>query len=266
MFFILSKTAAFFLLPSNLLIAFALAGVVLLATRFKRAGLRLTVASAVLLALAGFSPLGSQLAHVLESRFPPWDASRGAPDGIVVLGGAIVPVLSLQYGEPAVNADAGRVIAIAKLARAYPNARIVYSGGDASLLANEPAEADYLYPLLDSFGVPRTRVALESRARNTVEDAVFTKDMVKPKAGERWLLVTSARHMPRAIGCFRRIGFTVEAYPVAWQVRSSGYLRLWSILSNGLAMLDGAVHEWAGLIAYWLTGHSSELLPAPQAS
>ena len=139
----------------------------------------------------------------------------------MVLGGAISPGLSREYGETVVGGDAGRVIAIAKLARAYPNARIVYSGGDASLLANGLPEAKFLYPLLDSFGVPRERVMLESRSRNTAENAAFTKELVKPKPGERWLLVTSAQHMPRAVGCFRRIGFAVEAYPVAWHTRQT---------------------------------------------
>jgi len=266
MFFILSKTAAFLLLPSNLLIVLALFGTVLLATRFRRAGMRLMVGSLVLLAFAGFSPLGNLLAHGLEKRFPPWDSSRGTPDGIVVLGGAISPVLSRDYGETVVSSDAGRVIAIARLAHDFPNARVVYSGGDASLLADEPAEADYLYPLLDSLGVPRSRVLLESRSRNTVENAAFTEDLVKPKAGEHWLLVTSAQHMPRAIGCFRRIGFAVEAYPVAWQTRSRGNLRPWNVLSGGLARMDTAAHEWIGLIAYWLAGYTSELLPGPQSS
>ncbi len=110
------------------------------------------------------------------------------------------------------------MIAIATLAKAYPNARIVYAGGDASLLASEPAEANYLYPLLDSLGVPRTRVQLESRSRNTVENAVFAKDMVRPKAGERWLLVTSARHMPRAVGCLPPYR-VCSSRPIRWPGR-----------------------------------------------
>lgn len=263
MFFILSKIAAFLLLPSNLLILLGLLGVVLLATRFKRAGIRLAVSSLVLLAIAGFSPLGALLTNQLESRFPPWDASHGAPDGIVVLGGGISPALSRDYSDTIVNGDAGRVVAIAKLARAYPNARIVYSSGDASLFGNGLAEAEFLYPLLDSFGVARERVMLESRSRNTVENAVLSKELVKPKPGERWLLVTSAWHMPRAVGCFRRIGFSVEAYPVAWRSRLRGSLVPGNVLGDGLARLDSATHEWMGLMAYWLTGRTSELLPGP---
>jgi uncharacterized SAM-binding protein YcdF (DUF218 family) len=263
MFFILSKTVAFFLLPSNFLITFIVIGAVLMATRFNRAGRWIAMTSIVLLVLAGFSPLGVFLAHKLESRFPAWDPSHGAPEGIVVLGGAISPQLSRDWGETAVGSDAGRVIAIAKLARAYPNARIVYSSGDASLLGNGLPEADFLYPLLDAFGVPRDRVTLESKSRNTIENAHFSKDLMKPKPGERWLLVTSAQHMPRAVGTFRQAGFDVEAYPVAWHTRKRFRFYPMDVLSNGLVRLDSAAHEWIGLIAYWLTGKTGELLPGP---
>jgi uncharacterized SAM-binding protein YcdF (DUF218 family) len=263
MYFIVSKTAGFLLLPSNFLFAIGVAGLLLLATRWRRAGKRLVLASFVLLGLAGFLPIGGMLIYALESRFPPWQASRGAPDGIVVLGGAIAPGLSRIYGAPQLNGSAERVTVIPLLARSFQNARIVYSGGDASLLANQGREADYLYPLLETFGVPRARVMLESHARNTYENAVFTKQPVKPKPGERWLLVTSAAHMPRAIGSFRRVGFPVEAYPVDWQRLPR--LRLLPSLqfSGGLRALDSGLHEWTGLFVYWLTGRSSEFFPKP---
>ena len=264
MFFILSKSVAFLLLPSNLLIALGLAGAVLMATRRKRAGAGMVVTSIILLALAGFLPIGNLLIHALESRFPPWDAGRGAPDGIVVLGGTIAPGLSRDPDAPAVGGDGGRVIALAKLARAYPNARIVYSGGDPSLSGNKPPETDFVYPLLDSLGVRRDRVLLESRSRNTSENAAFTKDLVKPKPTERWLLVTSAQHMPRAIGCFRRVGFPVEAYPVSWRTDKNVDVTGSRTFADGLARLDSAAYEWIGLFAYWLTGRTNELLPSSE--
>jgi uncharacterized SAM-binding protein YcdF (DUF218 family) len=176
------------------------------------------------------------------------------------------PGLSRDYSDTVVGGDAGRVIAIATLARAYPNARIVYSGGDASLLANGLSEANFLYPLLDYFGIPRERVMLESRSRNTEENAVFSKELVEPKPGERWLLVTSAQHMPRAVGCFRRVGFAVEAYPVAWHTGKRVGLYPADVVGHGLGQLDSAVHEWLGLVVYRLTGRTSELLPGPVAA
>jgi uncharacterized SAM-binding protein YcdF (DUF218 family) len=263
MLFILSKTVAIVFLPSNFLFAIGVVGLLLLATRWRRAGQRLVIASLVLLALAAFLPIGGVLTHALEARFPPWDSAHGAPDGIVVLGGGISPFLSRAYGETQLNASAERVTAIPKLARAYPNARIVFSGGDASLLQDKGREADYLYPLLDAFGVPRERVMIENRARNTYENAVLTKELVKPKPGERWLLVTSAEHMPRAVGCFQKAGFPIEAYPVDWRTRPRMSLLPNSRFAAGLADLDRAVHEWTGLVVYWLAGRTSELFPSP---
>src|SRR5262249_23753021 len=162
-------------------------GVVLMATRWRRGGIAMASASIVLLAGAGFSPLRTALSQTLENRFPPWDQSRGAPDGIIVLGGGISPRLSRERREPGVPGGCSRIVAMAKLAKAYPNARIVYSGGDASLMGNEAPETDFVYPLLDGLGVARSRVTLESRSRNTTENAIFTKELMKPKPGERWL-------------------------------------------------------------------------------
>lgn len=263
MFFILSKTVGFLLLPSNLLILLALAGAVLLATRWKRAGLRMVIGAVVLLAMVGLFPVGAFLIHGLESRFPQWNAARGAPDGIIVLGNAISLKLSSAFGEPVFNGSGSRMLAMAKLARAYPNARIVYSGGDASVFGNGVREADFVYPALESLGVARERVQLETQSRNTAENAAFTKLLVNPKPGERWLLVTSARHMPRAVGCFRKADFPVEAYPVGWRAADALDVEWGRGLADGLERLDSASYEWIGLLAYRLSGRTAELFPSP---
>ena len=266
MFFVLSKIAAIVLVPSNLLFIAGLLGLLLLTTRYRHVGQRLLIASFVLIVVVGLSPAGNLLIYVLEQRFPPWHAAGRTPDGIVVLGGAISPRLSRAYGIPQLNGSAERVTVIPSLARAYPNARILYSGGDASLLANEGREADLLHPLLDSFGIPRDRVVLEDRARNTYENAVFSKQLAQPKPGELWLLVTSAAHMPRAIGCFRRAGFPVEAHPVDWSMAPRAPAWPSQSILGGLRALDFASHEWTGLLAYWLRGRTSEFFPSPAAT
>ncbi len=265
MFFTLSKTLGFIVTPSNLVIAAGIVGVCLLATRFARVGRRLMVASLLTLAVVGLSPLGNALMLPLEQRFPSWDASHGAPDGIVVLGGAISPDVSAARGEPALNESAERMTVVAELARRYPAARIVFTGGSGSLMGSA-AEADFVLRVFESFGIPRERVVLESRSRNTAENVRFSKDLVRPKPGERWLLVTSAHHMPRSIGVFRREGFLVEAYPVDWRTRGAEDLLMpFGTLSAGLVRTDTALHEWVGLLAYWLTGQTSELFPGPSA-
>ncbi len=197
MFFILSKTVAYLLLPSNFLIAAGLVGLALMATGWRRAGKRIALASLALLLGLGILPVGKLFMNALEKRFPPWDAAAGAPDGIIVLGGAIDPKASLDRGRTVVGGNVDRIFAIARLARQLPAARIIYSGGNGSLIPGGPPEADFLYPLLDGLGVPRERVVLESRSRNTEGNAIFSKAIANPKRGERWLLVTSAWHMPR---------------------------------------------------------------------
>jgi uncharacterized SAM-binding protein YcdF (DUF218 family) len=264
MFFLLSKILGFFALPSNLLITLGFAGAILLVTRFARTGRILLVVSVLLLAIAGFSPLGNALLVMLEDRFPPWTPAQGDPAGFIVLGGAISPDVAAARGEPALNEAAERIIGTLSLARRYPHARIVYSGGDPSLLFAGADEAELAAQLFDRLGLPRERILLEARSRNTAENASFTKALVAPKEGERWLLVTSAAHMPRAIGAFRRVGFPVEAYPVDWRTRGQeDALVPFAAFSAGLARTDVALREWVGLLAYWLTGRTSALFPRP---
>jgi uncharacterized SAM-binding protein YcdF (DUF218 family) len=264
LFFVLSKTLGIMLLPTNFLVGLGVLGAVLSAARFVRLGRRIMMTSVVLLAICGFSPLGNWLLYPLESRFPPWDAAEGAPNGIVVLGGSIDPDISIAHGVPVVRASADRLIAAATLARRYPNARIVFTGGSGNLLSNDAREADYAAEIFESLGVSSERMAMDRRARNTQENAEFTKALAAPKSGERWLLVTSAYHMPRAIGVFRKAGFAVEPYPVDWRVGLTAAPLNFRILSaDGLRYVDTGMREWIGLLAYRITGRTSEFFPGP---
>jgi uncharacterized SAM-binding protein YcdF (DUF218 family) len=92
---------------------------------------------------------------------------------------------------------------------------------------------------------------------------VFSRALARPGRGEHWLLVTSAAHMPRAVGCFERAGWPVIAYPVDY--RTTGRLEPWWDLdvATRLRELDQAAKAWAGLLVYWLTGRIGELFPRP---
>jgi uncharacterized SAM-binding protein YcdF (DUF218 family) len=181
-----------------------------------------------------------------------------------VLGGSILPDISAARGTIKLDDAAERITATVELARRYPNARIVFSGGTAALMFDQLPEAPFAVKEFEALGVARDRITAEEQSRNTVENAVFSRLVANPKPGERWLLVTSAYHMPRAMAVFRAAGFPVEAYPVDWRTRGPiDLLRLSGSLSEGLARTDTAVHEWVGLVAYRLTGRTNELFPAP---
>lgn len=267
MFFVLSKTVGILLLPSNFLISLGILGLILTLTRFASLGRKLTYASIALLAVCGFSPLGNWLLYPLEQRFPPWDASKGAPDGVVVLGAAIDPDLSAARGVAAFGTAVDRILATAALAHRYPKARILYSGGNANLVSDDTAkEADYAMSVFESLGISRDRLMMERRSRNTVENAELSKALAEPKSGERWLLVTSAFHMPRSVGLFRKAGFAVEPYPVDWRSggRRDDLLKFSVTAIEGLGRVEVAMREWMGLAAYWISGKTDQFLPGPR--
>jgi uncharacterized SAM-binding protein YcdF (DUF218 family) len=264
MFFALSKVLGFFIVPSNFIALLGVAGVaVWLATRRRRLAVGLLTASSVLFAVAGFSPLSNALLLSLSERFPAW-RDTGTPDGIIVLGGAIDSETSAARQAIEVDASAERIIEMLRLARRYPSARIAFSGGSGNLFLTPVSEAPFAARLLEEFGVARERIVLEEASRSTAENAAFMRDSLSPKPGQRWLLVTSAFHMPRSIGAFRKAGFNVEAYPVDWRTRGWQDAALpFDRVSSGLARTDVALHEWGGLVVYWLTGKSSALFPSP---
>jgi uncharacterized SAM-binding protein YcdF (DUF218 family) len=256
MFFVLSKILGFFALPSNALIVLGLVGVAVAVLRNARAGGKLIVASLILLAIFGLSPLANALILPLEDRFP--------PTGIVVLGGAFETLVSTTRPDIPLNDAAERMTASAALALRYPEARIIFTGGVGSLLYGGPTEGELARRFYASLGIAASRVTIEEESRDTAENARFTWPLAAPKPGERWLLVTSAFHMPRAIGAFRRVGFAVEAYPVDYRTRGVEDLaRPFASLGEGLRRTDVAVREWIGLVIYRIAGRTAELFPGP---
>jgi uncharacterized SAM-binding protein YcdF (DUF218 family) len=267
MFFVLAKILGFFALPSNVLITLGLIGIVLIPTRFARAGRFLAASSLILFAVMGLTPIGNALILPLEQRFPRWVDGGRPPDGIVILGGSFDTLVSQARGEVALTDAGDRLTAVAELARRFPSARIVFSGGSGRLVFHGARESDLALRLLESFGIARARILLDERSRDTLENAQFSKLLAAPKPGERWLLVTSAYHMPRAIGAFRRAGFPIEACPTDWRTRGPGDLaRPFDSLADGLKRSDTAVREWIGLVTYWLAERTSELFPGPMSA
>ncbi|QBR69999.1 YdcF family protein [Beijerinckiaceae bacterium] len=264
MFFAASKIFWFVAEPVSLAVLVALLGMVLLFTRFARAGRALMIGAILVLAIGLLTPFGALLLRPLENRFPSPPVEMAAPTGIIVLGGAVEPTRSEARGQVALNAEAARLTAGVELARRYPDARLIYTGGSAAFPSEGPVEAESARQLWLALGVPPERMAFEAKSRNTWENGVLTRNLVQPKPGETWLLVTSAWHMPRSVGIFRRLGFDVIPYPVAYRTLGDDRDFLSPIPpSERVFMLDFGVREWVGLLAYWLTGKTSAFFPAP---
>ena len=265
MFYVASKVLWFFATPSNLLAIMILSGLLLMAwSRARRFGHGLALLGIVLLLAAGLSPAANWVMLPLEERFPTFRDDGQPVTGIIVLGGAAQAEESFARGQLTVNEAGERMIALGDLARRYPEARLVFSGGGGGLLDSLRAESDAVREFTGSLGIDRERLVVDDESRTTSENAAFTRRLIIPQPGERWLLVTSSWHMPRAVGCFRKVGLPVVAYPVDFRTRGPQDLaQTFGFVSDGLKRLDMAAKEWAGLVAYRMAGHIDAVFPAP---
>ena len=214
-------------------------------------GRRIGVATAGLVVLFGLVPTGAWLMRPLETRFAEPNVT-GDVTGVIVLAGSERLTISEAHSMPHFSSMGTRLTTFLLLAARHPQARLVYTGG--------PREARVARALIVGAGVATDRISFEVESRNTCDSARLTQALVEPQAGERWLLVTSAFHMPRSIACFSAVGWTVVPYPTDFR-RGPNPWHLEMI--DNLADVDLAAHEWLGLVYYRLRGYTNELFPAP---
>jgi len=262
MFFYLSKILWFVFTPGNALLLALCLGLILLMTRWRRLG-RWLVSLWVLTALTlTFVPVGGWMLYSLENRFPVPATLPDKIDGIVVLGGVIDPRLTMHRGTPALNGAVERITVSAALAKAHPEARLIFTAGSGRML-DDIREADYVVSLYQQLGIAESRLLLDRDARNTWENAERAYALATPKPDENWILVTSASHMPRAVGVFRRIGWSMIAYPVDFRTYLGQTFSPLMSFGDGLGSFSNSLHEWIGLTAYWLTGKTGAAFPKP---
>ncbi|MFG1393942.1 YdcF family protein [Xanthobacter agilis] len=264
-FFTVSKVAWFVAAPSNALVIVLVLAALLLLVGARRIGGLLLGLSVLGVLVLGFSPAANYIMSPLEERFPQFHDDGKPVTGVLLLGGAELPDIGLARGQPAFSEAGERVLAFVDLSRRYPQARLAFIGGSGALLpAGHGREAEMMRQSLGPLGIDPARMEFEDKSRNTVENAEFAKALLKPQPGERWLLVTSAFHMPRAMGCFRAVDFPVVAYPVDFRtVGPKGLNGTFSRAASGLDFTDVGVKEWVGLVAYYLGGKTLTLFPGP---
>jgi uncharacterized SAM-binding protein YcdF (DUF218 family) len=264
MFFVLSKVGWFLVQPIDLTILLLLASVIVGLFGCRRLSLSLSGAGLLVLSLSAWTSLGSLMLNPLEERFPRPNLPDKV-DGIVVLGGGFEGAINLARGGYELNSGGDRFVETAILARRFPAAKVVISGGVGTLILDGEADAATAPRLLVALGVAPERLILEGKSRNTYENAIFTRALVSPQRGETWLLVTSAFHMPRAMALFKKAGFPVLPWPVDY--RTSGREGVGFFTDNPIDALEVtnlALREYIGLLAYWLTGRIDSPFPTPR--
>lgn len=264
MFFLSAKVLSYFLTLPNAAVFAVVALLPGLWTKWRRAFRVLVAAAVAFLAVGAFSPLGSVLLRPLEDRFSRPVLSQ-PPTGVIVLGGVTDEVVTVARDSVALTAGAERLTEAVALLHRFPNLRLVFTGGSGRLEDTPMSEAAAAQRFWTEMGVPAGQMAFEDRSRDTWENAVFTKAMLRDGAGGTWLLITSAAHMPRSVGIFRRIGFPVTPWPVDYRTTGTNAdFHGWRNASDMFEALAVASHEWIGLLAYYLAGKTSALFPAPE--
>jgi uncharacterized SAM-binding protein YcdF (DUF218 family) len=256
LFFIASKTLGMVARVETwalFLMALALLG--LWRGRARLAGWSLSILFAGTLALTLF-PLGDLLLESLEREHPARPA-LGQVDGVIVLGGAETTGAYRLWGGLQLNEAGERLIEGAMLAVRHPNARLVFTGGSATVGRREDTTdpSEMVRDMWVALGIAPDRIMLEQNSRNTAENATLPRDLVQPKPGETWVLVTSAFHMPRAHETFVRQGWEgIVAWPVDFRSGDLAGLRgIWR-LDRNLLGLNLALKEYLGTLAYRITG------------
>ncbi len=258
--FVFSKLVHYLIHPLHLVLALVCAGLVLRAIGLRALGAAALWAAAGFTAIVSLTPLAGWLAYGIENRVARGELALEDAAGVIVLGGATGrPELVEAHGTYQINDAAERVTTIVALRRRRPDLPVLVSGGSGRLVPHETIrEAEITRMFLADMGVDPGTVEFETRSRNTYENAVYTAELLADRPG-RYLLVTSAFHMPRALGCFRRAGIDVVPYPVDHRFGPTSWTGLSPV--NRFGELDMAMSEIAGLVFYRLLGRTDALFP-----
>jgi uncharacterized SAM-binding protein YcdF (DUF218 family) len=262
---ILHKIFWLFLTPLNFLVLVLLLG--FLFTLINRGTLAMIGRSLMGLCAIGLViaalPSGYAMLMPLENRFPQPQLPENV-FGIIVLGGAENPTISQARGQPTFNYAAERLVQFSKLSRTYPQAKLIFSGGNAA--GNVPGnlkEAVVARDMLKAMGMQREDIIFDDQARDTLENASIPGALIGDEKKQPWVLITSAFHMPRAVGVFRQQGWNIIPYPTAYM--TTGRLERpfhFDVLRN-FSRFHAGIYAWAAQFKYWLHGDMKDLFPAP---
>lgn len=261
--FAASKLLWFLASPDNLLVLLAAVGAALLWTPWRRAGAWLASLAAAGLFILAMPPVGHWLMRPLEERFPRPSELPAQVEGVIVLGGYQDQLTASRRGWPELTAAGDRLLAFVELARRYPDARLVASGGSGLLRRQEIKESDVTRDALARLGFDDSRVFYEETSRNTAENAARSLALARPSGDLPWLLITSAAHMPRAVAVFRAVGWNVLPYPVDYRTAPGAAWDIPFQTGHRLTLASAALREWVGLVVYRLAGLTDSLFPKP---
>ncbi len=260
--FLVSKLFWMAAQPLSLAFILVFLGLAASALRWRRTGQLLGLAAALVLFVTLFTSTGSFALQELEGRFARPSGEPAEVRCMIVLGGAFETEVTTVRGGIEFNQAGDRFVEALRLARNHPGARILVSGGDGSLSGDYEGDAAAAERFFNAFGIGPERLIKETQSRTTFENATNTRGLLESEGLSGCLLVTSAFHMPRSVGLFRKLGIDVEPWPVDY--RTSGKVALGLDFTQptlNAQQTATAVREWIGLVAYHVAGRTSAVYP-----
>ena len=251
--FVLSKLLSAITQPLFWLSLWWLVALVLL-PRFRRFATSMLWGGMLVLGLLGFSAVPGALLRSLEGQYKAPTLTQSNPyAGMIVLGGATgSPGIFKAHGQVPLGDAAERMTLPIGLMRKFPNFELIFSGGEGRLVPTGTTEAELAKVFYEEQGVDMKRVTLESKARNTRENASQVAALLGERCKQPWLLVTSAWHMPRSMAEFDAVGCNVTAYPVDFRTGEETSWTEYSMVGSLMAW-QIALHEYLGMLVYGVT-------------
>ena len=265
-FFWFSKLIWFVISPDTLLVILVIASLILLQIGLHKQAKILLCVEVFFMIIISFFPVGEWLLYPLEIQFSTNPKLPQKIDGVIVLAGAENAFSSAIWQQAELSEAAERDLAFMRLVREYPDAKHVFTGGSGSLIGQQYKQAHVAMKLFREQGLDTSQIIFEELSRNTYENAKFTQAIVKPESDENWILITTAWHMPRSVGIFNKMGWSVIPYPVDHHTSPGSLFRINMSFSGNLRILKKAIKEWAGLTAYYFTGKTTSILPGERHS
>ena len=265
MFFAASKIFWSLIQPLNALCLIALLGFLIrLRGKWEHTGQALMNFALGAILIFGILPVGPLLMTYLERQYPAPESLPAKIDGIIVLGGAFEASAGAKSGQIVANDQIDRMFCFVDLAKKYPGAKLVFSGGPGDILNPSAMEGNDARRFFALTGLDKNKIIFEENSRNTFENVLHTMEMVDPKSSETWVVTTSAYHMPRTMGIFAQFRWPVTPYQC--DPRTDGdyktVLKTLPSVTGNFSKLNYALKELIGNAVYYFTGKSAYLIPA----
>ena len=259
MTFYLSKILWLILSPFNIFIFITLFAILLYFFKLRRLSLIIFLVNFLFIALISFVPIGSYLIFKIEKEYHSYIKTPDQVDGILILGGATIPLLYNEYDQISLNDSSERLAESVFIIKKFREAKVIFSGGSRIINRPDLDHAQVAKSFYKKVGLETNKIIFENNSRNTYENIKYSKKIANPKINEDWLLITSASHMKRALLIADKIDWKLIPYAVDFKnIKNFKLTPNFNLLEN-LNSFHLGIHEWLGLVSYYLMGRTDKV-------